>query len=309
MKKITINLVLILTFAFSQSQNIYTYGFDGTSADLITNGWQRVNLSNPVNPITLWSIPSAATSTFNGASNSGSNTSFAIVNFRSIADGSSGTISNWLISPIIRIKNGDVVTFYTRIGRNGAATRADNLELRISSNGSTITNPASSELDTGSFTTLAVSINPNLDLISYPFTWTQYSYTVTGIPEETDCKIAFRYFVLNGGQASVVTALNSDLIGIDTFSVDRPVFNTNDFFINNFKVYPNPTNDILNINNINNININSVQITDLNGRLVNETLINGNPNFQININSLSKGLYILKINTDRGVGVSKIIKQ
>jgi hypothetical protein len=307
MKKFSINLVFIFTVAFSQSQNIniYTYGFEGITADLTTNGWERTNLSNPVNPTILWTIPSAVPGTFNGTSNSGSNTSFALVNISSIAPLSVGTISNWLISPIIRIKNGDVVTFYTRIGRNGAATRADNLQLRISSIGSAITNPASSEFDLGSFTTLAVSINPNLDLISYPFTWTQYSYTVVGIPDETDCKVAFRYFVPNGGQ----TGINSELIGIDTFSVDRPVFNTNDFFINNFKVYPNPTIDILNINNTNNININSAQITDLNGRLVNETLINGNPNFQININSLSKGLYILKINTDRGVGVSKIIKQ
>jgi len=308
MKKIIINFSLILSFVVSQSQNIYTYGFEGTTADLTTNGWQRTNLSNPVNslPIKLWTIPDIAIPTFNGGiSNSGSNRSFATVNYQSIVDGSSGTISNWLISPIIRIKNGDIVTFYTRIGRNGTAIRADNLQLRISSIGSATTNPASSEFDLGSFTTLAVSINPNLDLISYPFTWTQYSYTVADIPDETDCKVAFRYFVANGGP----TGNNSELIGIDTFSVDRPVFNTNDFFIGNFQIYPNPSNGILNINNINNFKINSAQIADLNGRLVMETLINENPNFQININTLSNGVYLLKINTDNGIGVSKIIKQ
>jgi hypothetical protein len=65
----------------------------------------------------------------------------------------------------------------------------------------------------------------------------------------------------------------------------------------------------LNIKNVNNFKINSAQITDLNGRLVNETIINGNPNFQININALSNGVYFLKINTEKGIGVSKIIKQ
>lgn len=304
MKKIIINYSLILSFVVSQSQNIYTYGFDGTTADFTTNGWQRTNLSNPVNPTILWSIPSSVPGTFNGMSNSGSNTSFALVNFNSVTALSSGTISNWLISPIVKIKNGDVVTFYTRIGRNGTPIHADNLELRISSNGLATINPAGSENDLGSFTTLAVSVNPNLDLTSYPLTWTPYSYTVSGIPEETDCKVAFRYFVPNGGP----NGINSDLIGIDTFSIVRTL-STNDFFISNFQVYPNPSKEVLNINNINNIKINSAQITDLNGRLVNEIQINGNPNYQININSLSNGVYFLKINTDMGIGVSKIIKQ
>ena len=304
MKKIIINLSLILSFVVSPSQNIYTYGFDGTTADFTTNGWQRTNLSNPINPTILWSIPSSVPGTFNGTSNSGSNTSFALVNFNSVTALSSGTISNWLISPIVKIKNGDVVTFYTRIGRNGTPIHADNLELRISSNGLGTINPAGSENDLGSFTTLAVSVNPNLDLTSYPLSWTPYSYTVSGIPEETDCKVAFRYFVPNGGP----NGINSDLIGIDTFSIVRTL-NTNDFFISNFQVYPNPSKEVLNINNINNIKINSAQITDLNGRLVNEIQINGNPNYQININSLSNGVYFLKINTDMGIGVSKIIKQ
>ena len=306
MKKFIIRLCIILTFTIAQSQsiNIYMYGFDGTTADLTTNGWERTNLSNPANPTILWTIPSSVPGTFNGTSNSGSNTSFALVNFNSVSALSSGTISNWLISPIVKIKNGDIITFYTRIGRNGIPVHADNLELRISSIGLATVNPTLNENDLGSFTKLAVTVNPNLDLTSYPLTWTPYSYTVSGIPEETDCKVAFRYFVPNGGPSGI----NSDLIGIDTFSIVRTL-NTNDFFISNFQVYPNPSNDILNIKNFNNFKINSAQITDLNGRLVNETIINGNPNFQININALSNGVYFLKINTEKGIGVSKIIKQ
>jgi hypothetical protein len=124
--------------------------------------------------------------------------------------GSVGTISNWLLMPDRTIRNGDVLTFYTR--KPSPDTYADRLEVRLSTNGAS-TNVGSGT-GVGDFTTLLMSVNPGLTLGVYPTTWTQYSVTVSGLPAPTSSRMAFRYFVTSGG----LSGTNSDYIGIDTVS-------------------------------------------------------------------------------------------
>ena len=304
MKKLLLSLTL-LTVGFAQAQtNVFSFGFDGTTAAMLTAGWQRVNLSNPAGAA-LWSIPATApTTTFAGGGQAGGATSFALVNYTSVATGSAGTISNWLISPTITVQNGDVVSFYTTYGGTAATEQfADNMQLLMSTNGASSVIPSVDENDLGDFTNNLVEINAGLDPTGYPVGWTQYTYTVTGLSTPTDCMFAFRYYVTDGGP----TGNNSDIIGIDTFSVDRPL-STSDFFKNNISVSPNPAKDFINISNRNNIVLNSAVITDVNGRVVSEVDLKSTPNNQINISELTAGVYFLKITTDQGVGTTKIIK-
>ena len=326
MKKLLLSFSLVLAFASTQAQNLYTYGFSGVSADLTTAGWVRTNQSTSADATRLWNIAgytaTVATATFQNPFNAapvavganspvpngqaGGGNSFALVNFASTTStaATGATISNWLISPIVSIDNGDVVTFYTRIGKNTTADNAsfaDNLELRMSTNGAFTTDPAGGPTNVGDFTNLLVEVNPTLNLTDYPSTWTQYSYTVTGLTGPTDVKFAFRYFVTDGGPQGN----NSDIIGIDTFSVDRAL-STDSFFRGNFAATPNPANDVLNIANTSNIAVNAIQITDMNGRIVKE--VKGMTN-QINVSELNAGVYFLKIATDQGTGTTKIIKK
>lgn len=67
-------------------------------------------------------------------------------------------------------------------------------------------------------------------------------------------------------------------------------------------IYPNPTADVLNIKTQDKI-INAV-IFDLSGKVINEQINNG----QINVSSLTKGMYILKVVTDKAVYQQKFIK-
>ena len=302
MKKLLLSLSL-LCFSLMQGQNIFSFGFDGSTADMLTAGWQQVNMSNPAGAA-LWGIPSTApTTTFSSGGQAGGATSFALVNYTSVAANSAGVISNWLISPVINIQNGDVVTFYTRLGRNvaagGQASFADNLQLTMSKMGAASVIPSVDENDLGDFTTLCNEVNPNLDLTSYPLTWTQYTYTVSGLTAATDCMFAFRYYVTDGGP----TGANSDIIGIDTFSVDRPLASTDSFFKNNISVSPNPAKDFITISSSSNVVIDSAVITDINGRIVKTSTSS-----QINISDLNSGVYFLKITTDQGVGTTKVIK-
>ena len=64
----------------------------------------------------------------------------------------------------------------------------------------------------GDFTTLLLDINPTYTTTGYPNAWTQFTVTISGVGSPTPGRLAFRYFVENGGP----NGANSDYIGIDT---------------------------------------------------------------------------------------------
>ncbi|HZW78547.1 MAG TPA: T9SS type A sorting domain-containing protein [Flavobacteriaceae bacterium] len=70
-------------------------------------------------------------------------------------------------------------------------------------------------------------------------------------------------------------------------------------------VYPNPTSDVLNIHTPSNITVESVTLYDVLGKSVNVNFANG----IVNTSSLSRGVYLLQINTNEGTLTQKIVKQ
>lgn len=305
MKKLLLSLILFTLISNLSAQNIYNYGFDGTTDGMISSGWSTINQSSPVYATAKkWNIPtSVPTNYFTGGGQAGGTFSFATVNYQSTgtsATAGSGTISNWLISPVITLENGNVISFYTRTGK-ATPTKADRMQLRMSTNGMFSTDPLLGATDVGDYTNLLVDVNPSLTVAGYPQNWTQYSYTVVGLSEPTTCRIAFRYFVTSGGP----TGSKSDQIGIDTFSIDTTLA-TDSFFASNYSVGPNPAYDFININSKTNAIINSVEIADVNGRVVKNV---SDSVSQVNVSDLSSGVYILKIKNENGVGTSKFVKE
>ena len=335
MKKLLL-LLLFASIATTLAQtNVYNYGFNGTTANMTTAGWTRTNQSTVTPPTlastVLWTVSTITARTVNTAANPpvrnnpfndvvvangqttpvpnghlGGANSFALVNFLSTSStlATGAIISNWLITPIITVENGDVISFYSRLGKIPGSTGAgfpDRLQLRMSLDGAFSIDPSTGPADVGTYTNLLVDINPTLITGVYPQVWTQYSYTVEGLSAPTDVKIGFRYFVEDGG----ANGPKSDIVGIDTFSVDRPALLTNSFFTENFKIYPNPVNNILNIANNKNHEILALEITDINGRVVIKTTNNGT---SIDTNDLKTGVYFIKINTAEGSGTSKFVK-
>ncbi|MFY7739140.1 MAG: choice-of-anchor J domain-containing protein [Flavobacterium sp.] len=305
-------LLLLLCFApfLGQSQVVYSFGFDGTTAAMLTAGWEVTNQSSPVyTGAPTWSIPATApTTTFAGGGQAGGGTSFALINYTSTGTSSTagtGTISNWLISPAVDVQNGDVVSFYTRIGRNAAALYADRLQLRMSTAGAFTSLPSGGATGLGDFTNLLVDVNPDYDLTSYPTAWGQYTYTVTGLSGLTNVRFAFRYFVEDGGPGGA----NSDIIGLDTFLVDRPAANTQDFFTGNFAIQPNPVSDVFTLNTKNGVAIEKVEVLDINGRIVSQVNGSSTEALQVNVSDLNSGVYFVRVQSDLGVGTSKIIKK
>lgn len=86
------------------------------------------------------------------------------------------------------------------------------------------------------------------------------------------------------------------------------LLSNDDFTASKFAVYPNPSNGLVNISSDLNSSLNSVSITDLNGRTVKTVELNGDSSAQVNISDLSAGVYMMNINSDQGSTTKKIIK-
>lgn len=75
-----------------------------------------------------------------------------------------------------------------------------------------------------------------------------------------------------------------------------------------FTISPNPASDFVTISNSENLKIKNVELFDLNGRIIKSAKFNDLVNIEINLASFSKGMYLLKIDTENGFISKKIIK-
>jgi hypothetical protein len=73
---------------------------------------------------------------------------------------------------------------------------------------------------------------------------------------------------------------------------------------NNVQIYPNPVKSFINLKS--NQEIKSVELCDLTGKLIMKTLV---PKNSVDISSVHKGMYFLRVSTDKGIFVNKIIKE
>ncbi len=97
---------------------------------------------------------------------------------------------------------------------------------------------------------------------------------------------------------------NQTVIQIEDF-VTVLLSNNENKISNKFEVYPNPVNEILNVKNDGNLKINTLIVSDINGR----EIINQKNNFEkIRLNEIQKGIYFLKMETENGIFTEKIIK-
>jgi hypothetical protein len=178
----------------------------------VTEGFD--NISNlPEWVIQNNSSPLGTTSWFQGdasrfSSQSGATNSYIAANYQNGAVGTA-TLSDWLITSPLILQNGAQLTFWTRTVVS--TPYPDRLQVRMSTNGDS-TNVGSAATDLGDFTTLLLDINPTYTTSGYPTAWTQYTVTLSGLSAPTTGRLAFRYFVENGGPSGS----RSDYIGIDT---------------------------------------------------------------------------------------------
>lgn len=162
-------------------------GFDDFGS-LQAAGWVFTN--NSANANLAW----FAGNTGIFSAQAGAAGSYAAANFNS-TNSATGTIDNWLISPMFALGSSPTLSFYTQGADEGFF---DKLEVRYSSGASSAV---------ASFTTLLTTIGDGVSQ-QYPANgWTHYSLT---LPTDAAGRIAFRYVSSD--------ASNADYIGIDTVS-------------------------------------------------------------------------------------------
>jgi hypothetical protein len=116
-----------------------------------------------------------------------------------------GPISSWLITPVLSVKNGDKISFYTRGDASGNST--DRMQVLMDK--STSPDVGDSVNSIGSFSTILFDINSTQTLNAYPVTWTKYEYTFSGISGKINTRIAFRRYINGSADAKG--------IGVDVF--------------------------------------------------------------------------------------------
>ena len=191
--------------------------------------------------------------------------------------------NDWMISPQITLgSTGNVVSFWAK--PTNSQYGLERFKVGIST-GNTTSNVTL--LNTGNFVTTPANVN-----------WVQYSYNIPAS--------------FNGQAVYIsINCVSNDQFGfaVDDFLVTTTgQMSTEDFFSKNFSMYPNPANGIVTLSAKNNTAINSVQITDLNGRIVKNSNTNVISEAQINVSDLNTGMYFVTVKTDAGSGTTKLMK-
>ncbi|MBC8884237.1 T9SS type A sorting domain-containing protein [Flavobacterium piscinae] len=73
-------------------------------------------------------------------------------------------------------------------------------------------------------------------------------------------------------------------------------------------IYPNPTKDVVTISIKDNSSIKTIELYDVQGRLPQTQLVNDFSS-ELNITERANGMYFIKINTDKGTKVEKLVKE
>lgn len=109
--------------------------------------------------------------------------------------------------------------------------------------------------------------------------------------------------VMVRGAGNIFYAINSNNIKIEMATGIKELNS------DNISVYPNPTNDILNLTFNKSTFVQQISLTDLQGKIVYSSKSVQSNKLQIDMNNLSNGLYMLNVQTNNGVNIHKVMKQ
>lgn len=193
--------------------------------------------------------------------------------------------NNWVFSRGVNLTAGSnvTITYYVSNFQN-AATTTGSLDFTV---GNAQTSAAQSTvllsetgLNTAAFTQKTVNFTPSTTGVYY---------------------FGFRNF-------SPITATGTHALIIDNFTVSE-VLGINENLDSQFSVFPNPTKNIVNISNSMDASIENIELSDINGRSIINNKVANTTETQINISDISQGVYMLRIVSDLGTLVKKIVKE
>jgi hypothetical protein len=222
--------ISLISFACSKDENgnnenipdnSFSESFDDAKA-AEKEGWTFINNSIDLGA-TQWSNPSVPP--FNAFASLTGQAGYLWADYKSTSS-AAGIISNWAVSPILTIQNGDKISFYTRSElyyfNKDSTDFGNRLQVRM--------NPKNTGVNTGSgesygdFNVLLLDINPtyleflytpfvNRDpdaRLAYPHRWTKFEAVVKDLSNPVEGRFAFRYFVEDAGNNGRSTSIGID---------------------------------------------------------------------------------------------------
>jgi hypothetical protein len=113
------------------------------------------------------------------------------------------------------------------------------------------------------------------------------------------------YFGIHNNSPANTTGTHAILV--DNFTITTQLA-TPTFESATFDIYPNPVTNTISISNPNNQTITGVTIFDINGRMIKKELFNIETDLKIKVSEIASGIYTMKIDSDKGQVVKKMIK-
>lgn len=129
----------------------------------------------------------------------------------------------------------------------------------------------------------------------------------TNTPNNITFGASGRVYSSTAAQAArnILITQKSWVISGDSFDGTCAALGDENFVTLNTKIYPNPAQNIVNVEVD---GLTEIEVYDINGRFLIKKQMSENKN-SMDISSLSKGIYILKVSTGNGIGNFKIIKE
>lgn len=162
---------------------------------------------------------------------------------------------------------------------------------------------------------MAIGASP----ISYSWNWGDGSPNSTGAtPTHTYSQPGFYNICLtitdaNGCGSSYCThdslyRLNPDATMISVIVTSSTLGMNNLSFLDGISIYPNPANDIITIENSSFMKDQLISVYDVRGQLLSQQPML-QPKTNIDISTFAKGLYYIKLKTEKGIAVKKFVKE
>lgn len=196
-------IAAMLLTAVAHAGVVLNEGFDGAGvpADWVLN--PAVSVTSPV----TWAKPGNVGAGGVFAAQAGAPDSYLFNSFSSTpTNASTGAISDYLITPLLTVNNGTMLTFFVKADPDFEALFPDRLQVLFSPTGGTTV---------ASFTQLLLDINPLYLSTGFPTGWTLETVVLTGLAGPTTGRFGFNYLITN-------PATQGDFIGLDSVVVLVP---------------------------------------------------------------------------------------
>ncbi len=186
---------------------------------------------------------------------------------------------------------------------NGVAMEIDNTGTAYAADANS-GNLYTIDITTGVGTVVGNMIPSGLHPVRSGFSIDHSTNVMYAVMPNSNGVIRSRWYTVNLATGALTDLGDGSSRQYNLFAIAGGVLGVGEAALESLIVYPNPATDIINIENPIGIVLKCTMLYDMLGRNTGAVLVNG----AMNIENLAKGIYILKLETERGMLTQKIIK-